>query len=114
MTEFRLERDNDVPLVFNGTILARSSSGQLGRERWTELTLYRTESDKYVVSIVGRSIHEDEFDRYTVRVVKTPQEVRKALHRKGDHGKYLTYVALDLLDMAARHDPSFGELEERI
>lgn len=79
-----VERDNEPSIVFNGELVAsaRSSdnnpasssySGSVGR--WTELSLYRTASGKYVCSRIGRTRWVEEHDRYSGAVCETVQEV---------------------------------------
>lgn len=49
-------RDRERVLTFAGIVLAESSSRKHGAYRWTELRLYRTVSDTYVLEKIGRSI----------------------------------------------------------
>jgi hypothetical protein len=48
-------RDNQRTLTFTGVSLARSSSQSGSDLRWTELSLFRTTSGRYVVEKIGRS-----------------------------------------------------------
>lgn len=66
VTEQRFNiRDNQRPLTFTGYLLAESDSQSGNDVRWTELTLYRTSSGRYIVQKIGRSdvYHSDECTR---------------------------------------------------
>lgn len=58
MPLFTIEKTNELPLRFNGELLASVGQddkpvGKFGR--WYELALYKTDSGKYVIEIVFRS-----------------------------------------------------------
>lgn len=55
MTETYRIRDGARLVTFNGDVLAEVSSHRPSSPRWTELTLYVTDSGRYVLSKVGRS-----------------------------------------------------------
>jgi len=55
MTRYEIPDDYD-GVVFEGTLMARAHTRRGGQPRWTELVLYRTEGDQYVISKIGRSI----------------------------------------------------------
>lgn len=115
MTEFRINRDNNAVLTFEGVVLATTSSRRAGQNRWTELTLYKTDSGKYVIESIGKSDLDGETDRTTAKIADSPAGVRKSLLRFGREGAYLTYQAQDLLTAAVRVDPALqSALEERI
>jgi hypothetical protein len=112
--EFRLHRENDVDIAFTGTLLADVSSRIDSAERWTEIRIYRTDSNKYVVEQVGKSIVEDEVDRRKVHIVRTPDCIRKVLRRK-DEVEYLTKTAQRALRIAGYNDIAIAQtLVERI
>jgi len=54
-------QDGQRPLTFLGEMLASTDSQSGSDVRWTELTLYRTNTGKYVIEKVGRSdvFHSD-------------------------------------------------------
>lgn len=54
-THFEILDDYD-DVVFEGKLMARASTRRAGQPRWTELVLYRTEGDQYVISKIGRSV----------------------------------------------------------
>jgi hypothetical protein len=49
-------RDGDRLLTFDGELLAHVSSRIDGRDRWTEMRVYRTTGGSYILEKVGRSI----------------------------------------------------------
>lgn len=115
MKPFRLARTEDVPLVFEGQLLADVSSREPGVERWQEVRIYRTESSRYVTEVVGRSIKEGERDFLTVKVHDDPAEVRTGLYRKTGGRTFLPDLAFEALEIAAGIDPALSSsLVERI
>ena len=59
-TEIVVERDNDLDLVFHGEQVAHTTSQSEGAERWTEIVVWRTTSDRYVVTVKGLSTKRGE------------------------------------------------------
>lgn len=106
MTAFTVERTGDVPLAFEGDLLADRSSRVSGNTRWTEVRIYRTESGKFVTEMVGRSIRKGEVDRRTVVVHDDTDTIRAAIMRPNpDTGQsYMTRTAREALFDAAPHD----------
>ncbi len=100
-----LPRSGQLPLRIIAAPIATSSSQTASATRWTEMTLYRTGDDRYVVAITGRSVHEGEVDRYMVAVCETPAEVIDAVRRKGR----FTTVALDFLEQASSIDSEIAD-----
>ena len=63
-----VERDDNTDLRFSGVELAHVSSEKPdgpSSQRWTELTLYKTNSGKYVVQKIGVSILDGENDKHS-------------------------------------------------
>jgi len=56
MTETYQVRDGARIVTFEGELLAEVSSERPTSPRWTELKLYKTDTDKYVLSKIGRSL----------------------------------------------------------
>lgn len=116
MPAFRIERDGNLDLAFNGEKLADISSREPGEapplegqplpgfHRWTEIRIYRTSTGKYVTEMIGRSIVDGERDRIDVRVHHQPGDVPDGLRRQPKN--YLTKLALEALDEAAENDPA--------
>lgn len=105
-----VRRDGARDLAFEGTVLATASSRrQYGKDntRWTEMTLYRLKSGKYVLAVVGRTLWQGEIDRHAGTVCETPQAVLAAMTQ--DDG-YLSGLAKATLAEAAEADPGFAAI----
>lgn len=105
MTYFRLERTSDIPLEFDGELLADVTSRDpiLRHSRWTEHRIYRTSTNVYVVETVGCSTFPSEIDRATAVVVDHAKEIPAALKAPRT---YLTLLAREALDQANLRDPN--------
>lgn len=74
MTTFTLPRTGDRPLQFDGERIASTDSRQPQgpcNNRWYELGLYRTASNKYVVAIGYRTQWQGELPRDEVHIENT-------------------------------------------
>jgi hypothetical protein len=112
MTHYRVERSGALDLEFEGTLLADVSSRLDGQQRWTEVRIYKTSTNRYVTEMLGMSEVRGERERREVHVVDDRDGLIAALHRKGEGGRsYLTKTALDALDAAALHDPAIRPTE---
>lgn len=112
---FRLPRHSDVDLCFDGDLLADVSTHEPGKQRWQEVRVYRTVSDRWVVERVGRSTRRGEVDLSDVRVCDTPAAVRLALSDVDDGRRYLTIISEEALNLAADADPDLADaLVERV
>lgn len=56
MTSTHQVRDGSRLLTFEGDLLGYVSSHRPGQSRWTEMSVYRTTGDTYILEKVGRSI----------------------------------------------------------
>ena len=63
-TEHLVRRDGEPDLRFVGTLLASAAPDFRGQDRWREYRVYRTAGGAYVFSRVGRSVREDELDKF--------------------------------------------------
>lgn len=100
-----IPRDGTTPLRFTGIELGHADSFEPGKQRWSELTLYRTDTGKYVVHGEGVTDVPGEDNRNWAAVCDNPEDVLKSLYRVNDKGThYLTRMAQDLLDQAAAKD----------
>lgn len=71
METFTLTNDDGRDVRFTGEIIAEASSRRHtgnSQSRWTELTLYRTASGKFVCYEVGRTMWQGERNRHKVTV----------------------------------------------
>lgn len=113
---FRLERPSSLPLNFEGWLLGHvdsrdhmSEHSRKYRDRWADISIYRTTTGKWVVAQIGKTREPDGEERGVVRVCETPAEVLAALrHREG----YLTKVNLEALEMAQDLDHDLDEASE--
>jgi EXLDI family protein len=64
--EFTVQRDGARDLKFRGTLLASAAPECRGQDRWREYRVYRTTNGTYVLSRIGRSVLNDELDRFEV------------------------------------------------
>lgn len=114
MEEFRVVRHNDVDLVFQGQKLSDVDSREPQSSRWTRIVIYKTNTDKYVVEVLGESSVPDEVTLRRVHVCNSPADVKVALRRNGAI-PYLTHLSLTALDAAARVDEGIAAISsERI
>lgn len=105
MTTYRIERDGELDLSFDGELLADLSSRDSDeQDRWTEIRIYRTTTGKYVTEVIGRSVMDGEHDRIDVQVHHRAEDVPDGLRRTRKN--YLTKLVLDALDDAATQDPA--------
>lgn len=88
--------DGEQPIQFTGRLLAfvSSDSTYAPRQRWTEITIFRTQAGKYVIFKVGRSVVEGERDLNSTRVCETAEGVIESL-RMIDHDGVMTMRATD-------------------
>lgn len=113
--EYRIPRDADVDLVFDGALLVDLSSRVDGMNRWTETRIYKTDSGQWVTEVVGKTTVIGEVDRYTVAVHRKPEKVRLGLMRRVGSEQYLTDMGRRALHAAAQVDPDLVPgLTERI
>jgi len=116
---FRIERPGNTPLRFDGWRIAHVDSRDLwsehqrqARDRWADVSIYRTDSGKWVYAQVGKTSDPNFRERAVVRVCNTPADVYKALTGRET---YVTKTALAVLRQAIDNDPALAELaEERI
>jgi hypothetical protein len=125
MTIFRLDRHADLPLIFDGELIADVSTQEDGkrRRRWQEVRVYRTPgavTSRWVVELTGCSRVRDEVPLIWAVRCATPQAVRLALttkdKRPGREGRtYMSDACYQALDEAAAADPELqGALAEYV
>lgn len=106
MDEITVHRTGLGPLVFHGRILAESSSRRPGKDRWTDLELYRTVGGNYITVIIGNSTRpSDEIIRSAHRHADATAAVRSFCAR--DAGR-MSLPAINLLDNAAGMDEAIA------
>lgn len=102
MQEFILERDGLGPLIFDGVELAFVSTHTPYKDRWVELTIYRTGGGSYVTQVVGQSERHGEVPRSTIKVHDTATQAVHSFVQK--RSLELSRPAVDLLETAAETD----------
>lgn len=95
---YRVKNDEGRDLRFRGIRVAEVTSQDHNSTRWTILRLYATDSDKYVVSVIGRTQWQGETDRHAAYVCDDQAGVIAAL--EADNGGYLGSLAKELLKEA--------------
>lgn len=107
MKTITIPAKNGTKLEMRGTVIGRASSAAAA-PRWTEVSVIRTQSGRYVVHIVGRTEVPDETDRHTTFVCETADVAVDRLHRWDDDGvRFITNVAAQAAERAAGVDLDF-------
>lgn len=125
-TLIRLDRNDDLPLEFDGRLIADQSTrfdppvstktsvrwnSTEGRNRWSELRLYATASGKWVIELVGESVEPGEETFRNVVVCDNPAALVPALRRLVAKKKQpLPTFVLDALDEAVAQDDRLTDL----
>lgn len=95
----------DRKISFTGDVIGQATTQEPGKERWAEVTIYRTRSGKYVVAGCGRTTVFGEVDRHWAHSSGTPEGVIEALYMyDADEVRYLPHVNRRALEAAAAND----------
>ena len=82
LKKYRLKSDNNPDLVFNGKIVAFATAYNRDHpylcKRWTDISVYLTDTDKVVLYVVGR--FTDEEDRAKTFVLDAYEEIPNHLY----------------------------------
>lgn len=110
MQPVTLQRHADVPLSFEGELIAEVSSEEDGNDRWEELRIWRTSSDRvpWVVQRIGKSTRRDEVDVIHTFRCKSELMVRNKLKKQDSRQRdrwYMTDLSIQALETAAEADP---------
>lgn len=99
-----LPRTNDLPLSFEGRLVAEVTSHTPGKERWTDLRLWQLADDSYVVESVGMSTLPGERALHSAQHCASVGDViaslRKSDNSRGTRRSYLPDIAWQLLRAA--------------
>ena len=110
MGEYIVRRDGNKDLKFKGEVLADVSNqwvaGQ-NQTRWKEVSIYKTESGKYVVSVIHRTCWEGEADSFQAHVCETAEDVYRCLAVDDMGEELLSTLAKEALEEAAKKDKAF-------
>lgn len=116
-TSFRIERPKSMPVVFDGWLLSNVDSrdfmddqARQTRDRWSDLSIYKTTTGKWVVAQIGKTRETGGFrPGALVSICQTPPEVQTALmHRSG----HWTPVTTSALKDAIEADPELATARE--
>lgn len=115
MESVTLDRHADVPITFNGELIADVTTQEDGVDQWEEIRVWRTDSERtpwiiqWLTFDLDRVVDEP-LTLHTKRC-KHPLDVRSRLKRKGRKGGwYLTDLAYDALEEAVENDDRLAEL----
>jgi hypothetical protein len=103
--------DDERVVAFEGWLLGAASSERSDKDRWFELSIYRTNAGAYIVSGVGKTRVPNEVDLAWCKILDRAEDVIRALQRTDGEGELrLTNVARRALDQAADNDPDFATI----
>jgi len=112
MREFTIHRSSDVPLIFEGDILATASTHAPSKQRWTECTLYVTSKGGYVSHSVGRSNVSHEIDIISAAGFA---DIKGAVNFFRDKSGRMSWLTSEIVREASRSFPDIHEqLSERL
>ena len=109
--DFRFERPGTLDLVFRGRVIATADSRDNTRKipkdrpRWTEIVIYLTDSDKWIVLNAGCSDVPGETDKEAFYICSTPEEVGGARRKRATAGAQSFFSSKNARD-SARRSPS--------
>jgi IS4 transposase len=97
---FRLRRESQVDVQFEGELLADVSSREDDSARWNEIRIYSSVKGTFIVENVGVSLVDGERDRSKVTICHGYEQIVAALQRGPNKfgAMYLTDTALEALD----------------
>lgn len=104
----KVKRTGQRPLAFNGTLLASASSRNYAgkeRNRWHEIQVHRTDSNKLVVAVCYRTQWKGEADYDDAVVFDSLEPVAKFLEN---------YVSPNLSHIGYPARPEFSERQARL
>lgn len=113
MKEIIVNRDGQKDLRFNGEVVAWASSRWVaGQEqtRWTEITVYQTESGKYVIAWEFITLWQGEENSYRAKVCERVAEVVAELMDDGPDGAFFSDLAKKVMGELAKSNEEFREL----
>lgn len=114
-TTFIVERFNRPAWEFEGELLADVSSYDSSDKRfWQEIRIYATTTGWYVTEVIRNTSIDGEPIIRNVHRYQRPEEVRKGLFRKHDGRQFLTDLAADALEEAAKKVPAIATIDPDI
>lgn len=102
------DRDNRT-IRFTGRMIGQADTREGEAERWTSVSVYRTEGGNYIVHVIGHSTVDGERNRYTCHTADGPDGAVESLHQVDSDGvRYITKVARRAAEEAATVDHEFA------
>lgn len=110
MPEYRINRPTGLSLEFSGELLADVSSWKdEDQPRWHEIRIFRTDTGRYVVERVGRSVVVAEANIIdTAAAFAAADEVVAALHTSSEGRRYLTNPSSSICGLSPPSSPAGG------
>ena len=112
-TTVTVDRDGERPLQFTGERIATTDTWREGKNVWTELVLWWTDTGKYVLQSIGRTDDPTKVDLFSATVHDTPEELHRQLAKNGAGGT-LSAPARELLELAADEDDLIDALLDQL
>jgi len=104
MTEYKIQKGKQI-IHFEGELLGRHSNYSIGKSRWTDIEIYKTTGNMYLVVTYGHTTKEDEKQKVKITEASDPRGVIEALKRPGKYStSYLTLGAEKVAQDAAEKD----------
>ena len=113
MNTVTVERDGERPLQFVGERLATTNTWREGKNVWTELVLWLTDSEAYVLQAIGRTDDPSKVDLFSATVHHSPEQLYQQLTKNGSGGT-LSAPARELLELAADEDEFLDTLLDQM
>ena len=115
--KYRIERPKSTPLAFEGWRLANVDSrdfmddhARQTRDRWSDLSIYKTTTGKWVVAQIGKTRETGGFQPGALVITcETPADVQAALKYRSGH---FTPVTVYALNAAIDADPELATARE--
>jgi hypothetical protein len=95
---------------FHGDRLGYASSHWAGKNRWIEMSIYKTRGGKYVIAGVGCTNVPGEVQRNWAHVCEDPEGAIESLYLYDEDGvRYMTRTAREALTQACAQDPALRD-----
>ena len=109
MTEYKIIKGKQVQHL-EGELLSSNSSFLPGKENWTDIEIYKTITNEYVIVTYGRTTKEKQKEMVKITKTPDPRGVIEALKRPGKYStKYLTNGADLAVQEAAEKDKGLND-----
>lgn len=100
--------DGDRAVQFIGRELGRASSAEVGKKRWTEVVIFKTQAGNFIVQTLGMSAAPGETVRHKAQVCDSAEAAIEVLHAvDGDGVRFITKLHRKAALAAADVDDEF-------